>query len=244
MEPSKGDAITTLQTIVNNVRLLTNTENNQFITDNELAYYANASFGELDDILVANQQYYRLINTIINITSGNLMPLPSDCYQLNQVDFYYSPMQSQPWATIERFELKEQTMYSNSLARNIYGVPNLKYMLQDGYIAIVPEASAIGQYRVWYTPIYKVLALTDSVPSYFDNQAWTEYVVMDCCAKVLSKQDLDPSYFLTQKEALRIRVKSMSTKRDAGSPMHVANTRNFGYDGLNGIGGFGWGGFW
>ena len=230
--------MTTAQDLVTQIRFLTNTEVSQFVTDPELLIYVNSSCGELDDILVANQQYYRLINVVIPITSGNLLPLPIDCYQINEVDFYYAPLQSQPWARLERFELAEQTMYSNSQARNIYGVPNLKYMLQDGYVAIVPEASAIGSYRLWYTPIYKMMALTDTIPLYFENNAWREYVVVDSSIKVLNKQNLDPSAFMAQKEALKARIKSMSSKRDAGNPMHVANTRNFGFE----YGGFG-GGF-
>lgn len=240
--------MTTLQDLITQVRYLTNTENSQFVTNNELTYYINASAGELDDILVDKQQDYRLTVFYPSVApTTNLIPLPDDFYELRQVDFYYAPSQSLPWTTIQKFMLKEQTMYSNSLARNVYGVPNLRYMLQDGYIAIVPETLAGGQYRVWYTPQYvQLVNLTDTIPSYFENQAWREYIIVDASIKVLNKQNLDPSAFFAQKEALRKRIEAMAGKRDAGSPMHVVNTRGAGAEYGNGIGGwaFGGGGFW
>jgi hypothetical protein len=225
--------------LVTQIRFLTNMEKSQFVTDNQLLYYINASAGELDDILVSKQEEYRLTQTQLQITSGNLIPLPSDFYQLRQVDFYYSPSATQPWTTIQKYMLKEQTLYSSSLARSIYGVPNVRYMLQDGYIAIVPETNALGLYRVWYTPVFQQLALTDTIPSYFDNQAWREYIVVDCCIKVYNGQNLDPSIFMAQKAALKIRIEAMSGKRDSGSPKHIVNTRNSGEYGNIGFGGGG-----
>lgn len=231
--------MTTAQDIINQIRLVTNTENSQFVTDNELLYYVNASAGELDDLLVAKQQDYRLTTAIITIANTNLIPLPADFYQLRQVDFYYAPSQALPWATLEKFMLKEQTMYSNSLTRNMYGIPNLKYMLQDGYIAIVPETVASGQYRVWYTPVMNTMALTDNIPSFFDNNAWREYMVMDCSIKVYNKQQKDPMIFNDRLNKLKTRIQSMAGSRDSGSPAHVVNTTSSAYN--SGIGGFGYG---
>lgn len=229
--------------LVTQIRYLSNMENNQFVTDIQLLYYINASAGELDDILVAKQEEYRLIKTQLQITSGNLIPLPSDFYQLRQVDFYYSPSAIQPWTTIQKYMLKEQTLYSSSLNRSIYGVPNIRYMLQDGYIAIVPETNALGQYRIWYTPVFKQMSLTDTIPSYFENQAWREYIVVDCCIKVYNGQNMDPSIFMAQKAALKTRIEAMSGHRDSGSPKHIVNTRNNNDYGGWGTGGFGNGGF-
>lgn len=218
--------MTTLSDLQTQVRYLTNQENSEFVTNTELAYYLNSSLAELDDLLVSQQEDYRLVQELVTISSGNLIPLPDDFYQMRQIDFYTFTSQQQPWITIKRFMLKEQTRFSNTFVANNYGIPNLHYMLQDGYVAIVPETSAIGQYRLWYTPMYvQLVNQTDSIPSYFENQAWREYAVIDVCIKVLNKQNLDPSIFIEQKALLKTRIDAMAGHRDAGSPKHVVDNR-------------------
>lgn len=235
--------MTTLAQLQTQIRYLTNTETSNFVTQDELTYYINASAAELDDILVSKQEDYRLSNLTATISTGNLIPLPSDFYQLRLVQFYTYTSQSQPWVNVDLFMLKEQSKYSNTFVANNYCIPFLHYMLQDGYIAIVPETSALGKYKVWYTPVYQQLVnQTDTIPSYFENQAWREYIVVDCAIKVYNKQTLDPSIFMAQKAALKIRIDAMAGHRDAGSPKHVVNNRGRNGGGFDGGGGFGFGG--
>lgn len=215
-----------MQQLVDDVRLLTNTENSQFVTDNELLYYLNASLGDLDDMMVAKQEDYRLTNVQITITTGNTFPLPADFYQLRGVDYYNFENQPNPWLTMKSFSLQERNRYANPLLRTMYGVLGLYYMLQDGYVAVIPPDTAAGTYRLWYTPMLSTYALTDTIPSYFSNQAWTEYAVTDSAIKVLNKQNLDPSGFIDQKERLKVRIQAMAGHRDAGAPKHRINTRD------------------
>jgi len=237
--------MTSLLDLITQCRQVTNTESNQFITNSELTYYLNSSLAELDDLLVVKQADYRLVQTICNITVGNTFALPADFYQLRGVDYYAYGVASNPWQTLNQFMLKERNRYANPMVRTLYGVTSIYYMLQDGYVAIVPVDAAVGQYRLWYTPIYQPLVnLTDTIPSYFDNQAWREFAVMDTAIKILNKQNLDPSAFMQRKEELKTRILAMAGHRDAGDPKCVVNNNNYFDDGFSfGMGGSGYGSF-
>lgn len=236
--------MTTLQNLIAQARMVTNTEVNQFITDSELTYYINSALAELDDILVSKQEDYRMQERVFNIPQGsNTFALPSDFYQLRGVDFYAFANQPNPWQTLKRFMLKERNRYANPLLRTMYGVLELFYSLEDGYIMVIPADVCAGQYRLWYVPAYTYITdLTTIIPSYYDNQAWKDYAIMDCAIVIYNKQTLDPSIFMQRKAELKQRIQAMAGHRDSGDPKRIVNNRSS-YDdfGNTGFGGFGGG---
>lgn len=223
--------MTSMNDLITQVRYLTNTESNQFITNPELQYYLNASLGELDDILVSKQEDYRMTDVIIPILPGmnpdgtplNKFPLPADFYQLRGVDYYSNGVLSNPWQTLDRYMFKERNKFANPLIRTPFGTLYLSYKLQDGYVSIMPEYAAAGNYRLFYIPTFTELNFTDPIPSYFENQAWREYAVVDASIKVLNKQNLDPTGLWKQKADLKSRIQAMSGHRDSGDPKCVIN---------------------
>jgi len=230
--------MTQLSDLQTQIRYLTNTENSQFITNTELTYYINASAGELDDILLTKNEDYRLTHTQLVIATGSTFPLPSDFYQLRGVDFYTNSAPT-PWLTLKQFSMPERNKYTQPFFATIPGTITPYYMLQDGYVAIIPPVAALGTYQLWYTPILPALVnQTDTIPSYLNNNAWCEYIVVDCCIKVLNKQNLDPSAFMAQKAGLKVRVEGLAGKRDAGAPKCGRQTR---FSGSSRYGGYmGW----
>lgn len=219
--------MTDLTDLIQQVRWTTNMENSQFITDAEFIYYINGSMRELDDMLIAKNEDYRLTKTApITISNNQAIPLPADFDELRGVDFYF-PAAPQPWVTLKQFSLPERNRFNFPLLQTMYGMPLLHYMLQDGYVDIAPEASCQGTYRLLYTPALPVLVDGyDTIPYYLDNRTWSDYIVCDVAIKALNKQQEDPTAFMAAKEAMKKRVESLAGKRDAGAPKVGRNTRH------------------
>lgn len=52
---------------------------------------------------------------------------------------------------------------------------------------------------------------------------WEEYIVVDCAAKALEKEESDPSAMFARKAALIQRIQSAAANRDAGEPARVVD---------------------
>lgn len=223
--------MTTLQNIIDLVRMRSNMEANQFVTDPELTIYINNSMAELDGILATKYQEYRLNSYLSVLPSdgvSNIIPIPSKMWKLRGVDFANTGQGGPSWYSLRAFQFPERNRNNNSIG-NIaqpYGKMGLFYRYADVGIIIEPQQMAGGTYQIWYTPKYLQLVLpTDPLSIQMDTQAWVEYAVVDCCIKILNKQNLDPSGFIAEKQLLHKRIQDESVNRDSSGPKRVANVR-------------------
>ncbi len=223
--------VTQLSDIITLVRQRSNMEENNFVTDVELTTYINNSLAELDDILVTDYEDYR-INTFQAILpsdgTSNIISIPSNLYKLRGVDFQInSSANGIYWLSLFPFQLTERNRQRSGLTNIL--IPyrtGLSYRLGDAGIIIMPQVEAGGTYQVWYTPKFVPLdETTDALTIQMDNQAWVEYAVVDCCIKIFNKQNLDPSGFLAEKQALQVRIRNAAKNRDSAGPKRVANVR-------------------
>jgi hypothetical protein len=229
--------------LINAVRSRVDLPNaNQYIPDTTVTSYINDSAAELDDILVAKNEDYRLTVLPFTVSSGTRYPLPADFYQLRGVDFYTNNG-STPWVTLQAFSLPDRNKYNQPFYAYIPGLVAPYYKLEDGYIAFIPQQAAIGNYQLYYTPVLPQLVnTTDTIPSYLDNQAWREYVVLDVAIKIQVQQEKPCTEFMAQKAAMHQRVQALAGKRNAGAPKCGRFTRQIGGRRFMGVGG-GYGGY-
>ena len=223
---------TTLASIILAVRQRANMENNQFVTDSELTTMINNSLSQLDMILVSKFSDYKLTDTILTADANGRIALPTDFLKLRGVAVQYSTTDPDGYYTLQSYPFRKRNRkpYGFSGPAN-YGPYAIDYRLQGTYIQIEPVGLAQNwSYRVWYTPDYTPLVnTTDTLQAYMDSQAWYQYAVVDVCAMVLAKQDLDPTTFLGQKAELKDMIVHLSApNRDAGEPVAMTDTRGFG----------------
>lgn len=222
---------TQLSQIITLTRQRSNMENNNFISDDELTTYINNSLAELDDILVTDYEDYRLATFQAILPSDgltNTISIPSNLYKLRGVDYQLnSGSNGTYWLTLFPFQLTERNRQRNGLTNVLTPYrTGLSYRLGDAGIIIMPQVQAGGTYQIWYTPKFIPLTLTtDALNIQMDNQAWVEYAVVDCCIKIFNKQNLDPSGFLAEKQALQMRIRNAAKNRDSAGPKRVANVR-------------------
>jgi hypothetical protein len=204
-------------------------QNNYFVTDEELTTYINNSLAELDDLLTTEYEDYRLSSFQAVLPSSgisNVIAIPSTMNKLRGVD-YLVQNGGQP-ITLYPFQFTQRNNNNNTLV-NLFspiGKQRLTYRLADQGIIIEPINQASGTFTVYYTPKFSPLVLTtDILPIQMDTNAWVEYTVVDCCIKILNKQNLDPSGFMAEKQALRARIVGAAKNRDSSGPKKIANTR-------------------
>jgi hypothetical protein len=165
--------------------------NGGFITTAECNGLINQSIAELFDLLVAarGMDYYEKSQTI-NTTGVNpaLYPLASDFYQLIIVE-----------ANMGGFT-----------------VPLMPYTrMEHGRLSQGPVGSGVVV-TVSYIPTCPLL-VNDTDP--FDGlNGWEEYVIVDCAAKCLEKEESDATPFYKRKAELTERIARMAPDRDAGMP--------------------------
>lgn len=232
---------TTLQAIITAIRQRTNMENNQFVTDSEITTMANQSLSHLDSILVAKFNDYKINTVILSPNASAQLACPLDFLKLRAVDVQVNASDPDGYLAIKRYNFQQRIRKPYlAAAPSGYGPSSMSYRLQGEFIQLEPIAIASQwSYRVWYTPDYILLVNpTDTLQQYMDSQAWYELAVVDCCAKILAKQDLDASVFLAQKaELVDLITKLSAPNRDAGEPAAMVDTR--GWAGGNGSG-YGW----
>lgn len=229
---------TSLQDLITRTRRRANIENNYFVSDDELTDYLNSSLGEMYDVMTNTYNDYNITTFQSILTNlNNIIPIPSSFDKIRGVDFQLQDAPSN-WTTLYAFGMPQRNRRNNSISN--FCIPftnvNLVYRLINVGIMIEPAQQCQGTYQVWYVPKYvPLVALTDTLTIQMDTNAWSEYAIVDCCIKILNKQNLDPSGFMANKDALAIRIKSSAQNRDAASPRACANVR-FGGDFGNGMG--------
>lgn len=226
--------MTSMSNLITLTRQRANLENNNFCTDPEIQLYLNQSLGELDDILATEYDDYHVLtyqSVIPTNTSSNVIPVPSNLLKIRGVDFQYQPSQSpaQPalWYSVPRFNFLERNQQNPLTVISLpWGRLNVSYNLIDQGIQIIPNTNCAGTYQIWYTPKYNYLIqTTDVLPLYMNAQGWSEYAIVDVCIKIFNKQNIDPSGFMAEKEALKQRIMSAAKNRDSGGVKFVADTR-------------------
>lgn len=225
----------TMSQLITYTRQRANLEQNNFCTDAEIQLYLNQSLGELDDILSTDYEDYHVLtyqSVIPTNTSSNVIPVPSNLLKIRGVDFQYQPSQSpaQPalWYTVPRFNFLERNQQNplSVISVNPWGRLNISYNLIDQGLEIIPQTSCAGTYQIWYTPKFNyLLTTTDILSLYMNAQGWSEYAVVDSCIKIFNKQNIDPSGFMAEKEALKQRIISAAKNRDSGGVKTVSDVR-------------------
>lgn len=239
---------TTLQDIITQIRLRIDMPTSQYITDIELTQEIDNSLAQLDGILISKFQRYKITPAIVGVLPGtNLIQLPADFIKFNGLDVFFSPTVPDGYYTMYEcpFEHRNKKIWPTSAAIP-FGPYALQYTIEGLNIAVVPfQIAANYQYRLWYVPDYVPLGLTNGVPNYgaqlqpyMDTQSWYEYAVLDCCIKVLLKQDMEAGQFMQQKAELKdMIIRLFTPNRNLSEPVSIIDG---GRGGNNNGGGYGW----
>lgn len=136
-----------VQTLVNDVRIMSGLRNNQLFSDLDIVGLLNDACQELYDTFVTANQLYNVQTLDFTLTNGtNTVDLPSDF--LNGQSVSRDPDTSRP---------RPLPYLSNWLERDRLQEPH--YAFTGSEIMVVPQWNCAGTYRLWYTPHCEQLGL-------------------------------------------------------------------------------------
>lgn len=186
-------------------------ENSNFCTDAEFVSMINSSAAELYEVLVFRFEDYFVDELFFSLSSSeDGYTMPSSCFKLLGVDV----KQSDGYHGLERWELHDRNRYQHDGC-----VDTLRYKLHGQKLKLLPSTRASGYtFRVWFIPKYTNASSINDNVGYLELQNWHEYITVDVCIKVLSKQESDASLFVMQKQALLERITKHASQRDVGKP--------------------------
>jgi len=190
-----------------------------FIEDDELRGYINASIAELYDLMVsAYGSDYFLSNSTFTTVSGTLdYALPADFYKLMGVDVNIN---GNDWFSVRPFNFNERNR-NQDVSWGLLTGPTIRYRVMGNNLKFSPAPDSNYTTRVWYIP--KATLLVADVDVFDDLNQWSEYVVCDAAIKMMQKEESDVSVLMAQKAELKRRIEVMAESRDAGQPASVSD---------------------
>jgi len=194
--------------------------NSQFITDAELTGYINASIKLLYDLLTnAGEFYYFNTQTINIVANQDSYPLDASFYKLMGVDLVVDSLGN--GVTLKPFQFEQRNSYLFTPTWNVVGLSYLRYMIQGNNIKFVPMPSGATTVKVFYVPKFNNLSGDSDT---FDGiNGWEEFVIVDSCIKMLTKEESDISTFAAQRADLAQRIDAMKLMRDIGAPARIGD---------------------
>lgn len=248
-----GTTLAELQgTILARCNMSGSTAPDQFIPLAELTQYINASYAEFQGVIVKLNELQYITSSMYTFPATgsipNAQPLPTNFANMAGVERSLDGSGNEgTWYNICRFDFKQRNFGNNAAWPLIRTGIDVMYSTYDWQLVIQPALATQGVYRIWFYP--QAPQLVNPTDTFDDQQGWYEYVVTDCCMKVLAKQGEDVSVFAAQKASMLERIRSLGGNRDFSAPKLYGRSQSGGYGRGGGPGGSGWGsgyggGFW
>lgn len=187
-----------------------------FIDDEQLTLDIQDGINELHEILVTSYQDYDVNQHEISVTAGTRSyNLPSDFFKEIKV-FEKS---SNDYAVLRKFNLDD---LGQDLDSGSFRGPVARYRIMGNKIWFSPIPAGAQTVELWYSKFPELPTQdTDSV-SFAAPPSWKDFIVYDCVAKALMREESDPSMAMQQKEMARARILTAVQQRD-GEPDQVTD---------------------
>lgn len=205
----------TLSSLESQVRQRSDTES---LTDRfpqaEVWEYINQSWAELYNKIVQTGQEYYLSSSSFTTTAGTTdYAVPSDFYLDKGCD---TTINGQVFV-LDRWLWEERGHY-DLMTRWSPGMP-WSYLVVGSNVSLRPAPAAVYTVVLWYYPA--PTRMTASGHTIDCLAGFEEYIVCDAAAKILVKDDRDPSAVLTQKAAAEQVIDMMISNRSRSQPNRV-----------------------
>lgn len=187
-----------------------------FIADAELTRMVNQSIRELYDLLVEalGQEYFYTTATIATVAGTTAYALPTAFYKLLGVDL---SLGNGEYMELRSFQFHER---NNTIPGLGWGYPDgPRYRIMGANIHFRPAPTGVESILVHYIPY--PTSLSGDTDTFDGINGWEEYVIVDCAAKMLEKEESEAGPLYKRKAELMQRIQGLAGTRDAGFPESV-----------------------
>jgi len=220
------DLSTTLGQLITRVRQRSEQENSQFVSDDEIVTYINASLSELYDLMINEygEDYFISTDTITTTAGTSDYTLPDDFYKFVSIDLNANGNVNY---SLQRFNFSERNKYQNTgySVGTVSSTAPFKYTILGNNVKLLPVPQGTHTLTMYYVPQPPVLDNTATEVSAQIPAGWLEYVVIDSAIKVMAKEESDTTVLEREKFSLAARIKNMANNRDSESPESVTDVQ-------------------
>lgn len=207
------------------VRERTDKTDSEFIEEDELRYYINASIASLHDILVQSygEDYY-VKDVSWTTTAGqeryNIADIApdGDFYKLLGLD---AKLNGSEFFTLQQFNFNERNRFQNAGVWDYLGITNVRYRIVGSQLILSPQPDNNTEMRLWYIPKAQELSL--DTDEFDDINQYTDYVIVDAAIRVMDKEESDVTVLAAQRQALEQRITEAARNRNASDPESVSD---------------------
>lgn len=201
----------------------------RFVEQSELKLMADESARALYDLLILNlgKPYFQAEVGGPVVVGSEYLSLPQDFYQLtglfgtfSQIVFPVPDFNTSEEAYLLQLSLTGgylpwQTRYSLTGTQSIPGVaPTLPVRR----LRLLPVPNQAFTLRIHYIPSC-VRADDTNDDVYYDGvNGWEEWIIWDCVAKMLAKQESDPGFAMSQRAQVEGRIRALAGSIDRMHP--------------------------
>ena len=197
-----------------------------FVSTAELNAIINGEAAELyEDVADSYSDQFTTSLTFAVASGTNAYAVDASVWQLVGVD----RLEGSNFYPLDRCSLRE-VRHTSAMIWNI-GC-RLRYHWASGTLYF-DRVDASGSYRLWYIPEYVDLAADGDTLTYPNN--WFEYIFAGAAAKLLAKEESDPSVQLGLKAQAKARIMTAASNRDVSGPETVRRMHDE-YDDFYGLG--------
>lgn len=183
---------------------------NDYVDDDELNDYINTSIGWIHGMKTQSGLSYDESEEPYTTTTSPTYPLPDDFYAPIGVDVLINGY----WWSILKLEQRERNMFQNT--SNTY--PSA-YRIVGENLVLYPTPGAGQSVKLIYVPSPTVLV--DDEDTYDFGNTWNELLEVDCCIKLLQKEESATGGFERRKQELLDRIRVEVEHRALTEPHRV-----------------------
>lgn len=195
-------------------------ERSSKVGDSELDGLINESLGDFHDLILSSREDWLLTYVELSLT-GSSYSFPNDVWRVRGVD----RLSGTDYFPLKRLEWEDRGRASRTYPWfEVDGVDcGLRWNVENNVLKFFPTGTAPGAVRFTYIPTSPVLSgssQTLSTPYTVNN--WDAWIVNDVAAKMLSKEESDPSDCLKRRDSITARITAAAKRDDTGARQMVS----------------------
>lgn len=201
----------------------------RFVEQDELKLMIDEGARGLYDLLVTHRgkPYFSKDLAFPTVVGTSDYVLPQDFYQLTALRGIFQSTVFDIWD----YNASEETallqlglvggyvpVMSRYTLNGVQSVPGLVSAPGARRMRILPIPNQVFTISLEYVPAC-VRADNTAEDVYYDGvSGWEEWIIWDCVAKMLAKQESDPSFAMAQKAAVEVRIRALAGSLDSLHP--------------------------
>lgn len=213
----------TLDDIMIQCRDRSNMPSDDFISNTELIRLINRSYQTLYDLCLDSMGAEAFLDgyEFSTVAGQTEYSVPDNFYKFVGLDLQYSSV----WHTLTKYNHADRNKYRNATEFIVDGKPRIRYNVKKSTIDLLPTPESAHSCWLGYVPQLTALSNTSDLIDAGIPDSFTEFIVTDVAARMLIKEESDPSALLQEKQMIITKI-SATGSREFDVPEATQDSEN------------------